>query len=65
MYKYAVMENISNLARTTIVLDTKIRDKLKQYGTKGDTYEDIVVKLMEFYDTHSIDKRPFLTSYRK
>jgi hypothetical protein len=40
-----------NLARTTIVVDTSIRDKLKQYGVKGETYEDIIVKLMKFYDS--------------
>jgi hypothetical protein len=39
-----------NMARTTIVVDTSIRDKLKQYGVKGETYEDIIVKLMKFYD---------------
>jgi len=32
------------------VVDTSIRDKLKQYGVKGETYEDIIVKLMKFYD---------------
>jgi hypothetical protein len=39
-----------NMSRTTIVVDTSIRDKLKQYGVKGETYEDIIVKLMKFYD---------------
>jgi len=44
------MEIEENLGRTTIVVDTSIRDKLKQYGVKGETYEDIIVKLMKFYD---------------
>jgi len=44
------MEIQSNMSRTTIVVDTSIRDKLKQYGVKGETYEDIIVKLMKFYD---------------
>jgi hypothetical protein len=39
-----------SMGRTTIVVDTSIRDKLKQYGVKGETYEDIIVKLMKFYD---------------
>ena len=39
-----------SMSRTTIVVDTSIRDKLKQYGVKGETYEDIIVKLMKFYD---------------
>ena len=43
----------SNMGRTTIVVDTSIRDKLKLYGVKGETYEDIIVKLMKFYDSHS------------
>jgi hypothetical protein len=44
------MEIEQNLGRTTIVVDTSVRDKLKQYGVKGETYEDIIVKLMKFYD---------------
>jgi hypothetical protein len=44
------LEIEENLARTTIVVDTSIRDKLKQYGVKGETYEDIIVKLMKFYE---------------
>jgi hypothetical protein len=44
------MEIEESMARTTIVVDTSIRDKLKQYGVKGETYEDIIVKLMKFYD---------------
>jgi hypothetical protein len=39
------------MARTTIVLDTKTRDKLKDLGKKGETYEQILVRLIEsFYD---------------
>ena len=57
-YKYLVCINMQygnrneegNMGRTTIVVDTSIRDKLKQYGVKGETYEDIIVKLMKFYD---------------
>ena len=50
MYKYTGMEIEETMARTTIVVDTGVRDKLKQYGVKGETYEDIIVKLMKFYD---------------
>ena len=43
--------NMNNdMVRTTIVMDTSTRDKLKLYGTKGDTYEDIIIKLMKHYD---------------
>jgi hypothetical protein len=44
------MDIEESMGRTTIVVDTGIRDKLKQYGVKGETYEDIIVKLMKFYD---------------
>ena len=44
------MEIEESMGRTTIVVDTGIRDKLKQCGAKGETYEDIIVKLMKFYD---------------
>ena len=39
-----------SMGRTTIVVDASIRDKLKRYGVKGETYEDIIVKLMKLYD---------------
>lgn len=48
----------NNMGRTTIVVDTSIRDKLKQYGVKGETYEDIIVKLMKFYDAAAAGKGP-------
>lgn len=38
-----------NMGRTTIVVDTSTRDKLRQFGFKGETYEDIILKLMKFY----------------
>ena len=44
------MEIEETMSRTTIVVDTSIRDKLKQYGVKGETYENIIVKLMHFWD---------------
>lgn len=52
------MEDIeSKMVRTTIVLDSSIREKLKQYGTKGDTYEDIIIKLMKSYDASGKTKK--------
>jgi len=47
------MEIEENLGRTTIVVDTSIRDKLKKFGVKGETYEDIIVKLMKSYEKSS------------
>ena len=32
---------------TTIRMDSKVRDKLKKFGIKGETYESIIIKLME------------------
>jgi hypothetical protein len=40
----------NDLVRTTIVVDTSTRDKLKKLGTKGQTYEDIILKLMDSYE---------------
>jgi predicted CopG family antitoxin len=33
--------------RTTIQLDDKVRDQLKEMGKKGETYEQIIVRLLE------------------
>ncbi len=32
---------------TTIQVDTQIRDTLRSFGRKGDTYNDILTKLIE------------------
>ena len=34
---------------TTIQLPTKLRDELKTLGTKGETYGDIIKRLIEAY----------------
>jgi len=33
--------------KTTIWISKKTKDKLESLGKKGDTYEDIILKLME------------------
>ena len=43
------MSIIESMGRTTLVVDTSTRDKLRQFGFKGETYEDIILKLMKFY----------------
>jgi acetoin utilization deacetylase AcuC-like enzyme len=48
----------NNMARTTIVVDTSIRDRLKKFGVKGETYEDIIVKLMKSYEKISNTRVP-------
>lgn len=42
-----------NMRRTTIVVDSSTRDKLKQFGVKGETYEEIILRLMKFYDSNT------------
>ena len=37
------------LTRTTIVVDTATREKLRLLGIKGETYEDIVLKLIKHW----------------
>lgn len=32
---------------TTISISTDIRDQIKEFGNKGETYEDVIVKLLE------------------
>jgi len=32
---------------TTIVVERKVRDKLKELGKKGETYNDIIKRLIE------------------
>jgi hypothetical protein len=37
--------------RTTIVVDTNTREKLKRFGVKGETYEGIILKLIKSYES--------------
>jgi hypothetical protein len=52
------MINENDLSRTTIVVDTSTRDKLKKFGAKGETYEEIILRLMKSYETLSKGKWP-------
>ena len=38
---------------TTLAVRKKTRDRLKKFGIKGDLYDDIVNKLMDFYEENS------------
>jgi len=38
---------------TTIGIRKTTRDRLKSFGRKGDLYDDIVTKLMNFYEQNS------------
>jgi hypothetical protein len=35
------------MAGTTINIDPRLRDRLKTYGTAGETYNDILTRLMD------------------
>ena len=41
---------------TTISLKKETVDKLKMLGRKGDTYDDIVNRLIDFYNNHNANK---------
>jgi len=36
--------------KTTIQVSKKLRDKLKELGKKGETYEEIIWRLVEHYE---------------
>jgi hypothetical protein len=37
------------MSRTTISLDTETRDRLKALGRKGETYDELVNRLIDHY----------------
>lgn len=38
------------MARTTIPLQKETRDRLKELGSKGDTYDDLINQLIDHYE---------------
>ena len=46
----SIGDSSKEMGRTTLVVDTSTRDKLKKFGVKGETYEDIILKLMKYYE---------------
>ena len=48
------------MSLTTIPLDTKVRDRLKRYGTMGTTYNEIVTALMD-----QVDRAKFVEEIRQ
>jgi len=40
-------------SETSIPIDKITRDRLKTYGVKGETYRDILTRLMDSYDENS------------
>ena len=48
LINYSNYSNYSdNMSTTTIQVDVKVRDLLRSFGRKGDTYNDIIEKLIE------------------
>ena len=45
------MNIVQDMTRTTIVLDTDTRERLKKLGSKGESYDQIVLRLLDFYET--------------
>jgi hypothetical protein len=48
------------MSLTTIPLDTKVRNRLKQYGTMGTTYNEILTGLM-----NQVDRERFIEEIRR
>lgn len=48
------------MARTTIAVDPGVRDRLKGYGLAGDTYDDILARLMD-----NMDREAFFAQARR
>ena len=38
------------LGKTTIQLEEETRDRLRGFGKKGESYDDIVIRLMDFFE---------------
>jgi len=38
---------------TTVQMSTETRDKLKDVGKKGETYEQIIIRLLREHETNS------------
>ena len=41
---------------TTVRISTELRDKLKKLGVKGETYEDIIERLVEVAEKNTGEK---------
>jgi hypothetical protein len=53
MIHLIVMPTATNdvLTVTTIQLEDTTRDRLKTYGIKSESYDTIVIRLMDYFDT--------------
>ena len=44
---------------TTIAIRKKTRTRLRKFGFKGELYDDILNKLMDFYEQHFEEAKEF------
>lgn len=45
------------MTKTTILIESETRDKLRHIGRKMETYDDILNKLIRMYERHEREKR--------
>ncbi len=43
-------ENITEPRKTTIPVDISTRERLKQYGKKGETWNNLMLRIFDEYD---------------
>ena len=48
---------IVDMTKTTILLETQTRDKLRNIGRKSDTYDDIINMLIAIYEKETKIKK--------
>lgn len=51
------------MQRTTIALAPVVRDRLQNYGSKGMTYEHVLVRLMDAITPEEVEARAFRPPY--
>ena len=51
VYINNVMQLQQELGKTTILIETDTRDNLRNLGSKGETYDDIIRRLMEYWNS--------------
>jgi len=52
-----VYMKIVDMGKTTILLETQTRDKLRNIGRKSDTYDDIINMLIAIYEKETKIKK--------
>jgi hypothetical protein len=56
---YRYIEDIMSIemGKTTILVETETRDKLRHIGRKSDTYDDIIKMLISVYEKEGKNKK--------